>query len=210
MSRSPGRQVTRWRSPTAPPARTERSDPPTCATPTASPRREPTARCRSGHSAGGRRPGAVDGRLYDNTVWILRHSHLRVTAARQAGHHTHGDGTALDLIPAAGNTQAIWDASAGALANDLGWTPACARSGTRPACRLAPAIQFIGYDGYPDHGSPRTCGARCPAHIHVSWVSPCFGTSTLSLPCRWVTAFAAPAPDDVAANTRASRNRTDR
>jgi hypothetical protein len=107
-------------------------------------------------------PGAIDARLYDDAVWILRRYQLRVSAAREAGHHTHGDGTALDLIPADGPTQAIWDASAGALAHDLGWTPACARSGTRPACRLAPAIQFIGYDGYPSHGSPRTCTGHCP------------------------------------------------
>ena len=135
------------------------------------------------------RPGAVDARLYDNAVWILRRYHLRVSAARQAGHHTHGDGTALDLIPANGNTQAIWDSSAGALAHDLGWTPACARSGTRPACRLAPAIQFIGYDSYPGHGSPRTCSGRCPPHLHLSWASPCYGTSRLSAPCQTVMAF---------------------
>ena len=77
-----------------------------------------------------------------------------------------------------------------ALAHDLGWTPACARSGTRPACQLAPAIQFIGYDGYPDHGSPRTCTGGCPPHLHVSWASPCYGTSRLSAPCAWVMAFA--------------------
>ena len=29
----------------------------------------------------------------------------------------------LDLVPADGNTQAVWDPSAGALAHDLGWTP---------------------------------------------------------------------------------------
>jgi hypothetical protein len=140
--------------------------------------------------ADGRRPGAVDARLYDDVVWILRRYHLRITAAREAGHHTHGDGTALDLIPADGNAQAIWDPSAGALARDLGWTRACAPSGTRPACRLAPAIQFIGYDGYPGHGSPRTCTGRCPAHLHLSWASPCYGTSRLSPPCQWVMAFA--------------------
>ena len=65
---------------------------------------------------------------------------------------------ALDLVPAGGNEQAIWDRSAGALAHDLGWTPGCARSGTRPACHLAPAIQFIGYDGYPN--------PRLAAHLH--------------------------------------------
>jgi hypothetical protein len=139
--------------------------------------------------AGAGASGAVDARLYDDVVWILRRYHLRVSAAREAGHHTHGDGTAVDLVPADGTTQAVWDASAGRLAHDLGWTPACARSGTRPACRLAPAIQFIGYDGYPSHGSPRTCGGACPAHLHLSWASPCYGTSSPSPPCEWVMAF---------------------
>ncbi len=140
------------------------------------------------HAGGG--PSAVDARLYGDVLWILRRYHLRVSAAREAGHNTHGDGTAVDLIPADGHTQAIWDRSAGALARDLGWSPACARSGTRPACQLAPAIQFIGYDGYPDHGSPRTCTGGCPAHLHLSWASPCYGTSSLSPPCEWVMAFA--------------------
>jgi hypothetical protein len=139
--------------------------------------------------APGRGPGTVDARLYDDIVWILRRYHLRVSAAREAGHHTHGDGTAVDLVPADGSTQAIWDASAGRLAHDLGWTPACARSGTRPACRLAPAIRFIGYDGYPSHGSPRTCRGGCPAHLHLSCASPCYGTSNLSPPCEWVMTF---------------------
>ena len=112
--------------------------------------------------AGPSRAGVIDARLYDDAVWILRRYHLSISAAREAGHHTHGDGTALDLIPADGNHQAIWDRSAGRLAHDLGWTPSCARSGTRPACHLSPAIQFIGYDGYPDHGSPRTCTGGLP------------------------------------------------
>ncbi len=145
--------------------------------------------------AGGRRPGTVDARLYDDVVWILRRYHLRVSAAREAGHHTHGDGTAVDLVPADGNIQAVWDSSAGRLAHDVGWTPACARSGTRPACRLALAIQFVGYDGYPGHGSPRTCTGDCPAHLHLSWASPCYGTSRLSAPCAWVMAFAVLAAD---------------
>jgi hypothetical protein len=139
--------------------------------------------------AAGTRPAAVDARLYDDVVWILRRYHLRVTAAREAGHRTHGDGTAVDLVPADGIIQAIWDASAGRLAHDLGWTRACARSGTRPVCRLAPAIQFIGYDGYPNHGSPRTCAGSCPAHLHVSWASPCYGTTSLASPCEYVAAF---------------------
>jgi hypothetical protein len=143
--------------------------------------------------AGPSQPGAIDARLYDDAVWILRRYHLRVSAAREEGHNTHGDGTAVDLIPADGHTQAVWDAAAGRLAHNLGWTAACARSGTRPACHLAPAIQFIGYDGYPSHGSPRTCTGGCPAHLHLSWASPCYGTSRLSAPCAWVMAFRRPA-----------------
>ncbi len=143
--------------------------------------------------AGGRAPHLVDARIHANVIWILRRYHLRVTAAREGGHQTHGDGTAVDLVPADGTTQAVWDASAGRLAQDLGWSAACARSGTRPSCRLAPAIQFVGYDGYLGHGSPRTCRGGCPAHLHISWVSPCYGTSGLSPPCPRVMSFPAPA-----------------
>jgi hypothetical protein len=131
----------------------------------------------------------IDARLYHDVTWIARRYRVRVTAAREAGHNTHGDGTAVDLIPADGVNQEVWDVSAGRLAHDLGWTPACGGSGTRPACPLVPAIQFIGYDGYPGHGSPRTCSAACPAHLHISWASPCFGTSGLSQPCREVSVF---------------------
>jgi len=137
----------------------------------------------------GRAPALVDARLYDDVVWILRRYRLRVTAAREAGHRTHGDGTAVDLIPPDGSTQTSWDASAGRLAADLGWTSTCGRSGSRPACPLAPAIQFVGYDGYPSHGSPRACRGGCPAHIHVSWRSPCFGSTGLTAPCEWVAVF---------------------
>jgi len=145
--------------------------------------------------ADGRAPQLIDARIYSNVVWILRRYHLRVTAARESGHHTHGDGTAIDLIPADGSTQPVWDASAGRLARDLGWTPGCARSGSRPTCPLAPAIQFIGYDGYPSHGSPRTCTGSCPAHVHISWASGCYGSSSLSPPCQWVNGFPGPPPD---------------
>jgi hypothetical protein len=85
-----------------------------------------------------------------------------------------------------------WDASAGRLAHDLGWSEACARSGTRPSCGLAAAIQFIGYDGYPGHGSPRTCTGACPAHLHISWVSACYGSSSLTPPCESAMAFPVP------------------
>jgi hypothetical protein len=139
--------------------------------------------------AAGRPAQPLDARLLDDALWLLRTYRLRVTAAREAGHNTHGDGTALDLVPAEPVDQAAWDASTGALARDLGWTPACAASGSRPACPLPPAIQFIGYDGYPGHGSPRTCTTPCQQHLHMSWASPCFGTSAPAPPCPWVMAF---------------------
>ena len=151
--------------------------------------------------AAGRAPQLVDARIHGNLVWLLRRYHLQVTAARESGHQTHGDGTAVDLVPADGTTQPVWDASAGRLAQDLGWTPGCARSGTRPACPLVPAIQFIGYDGYPSHGSPRTCTGTCPAHLHISWASGCYGSSTLSPPCDWVSAFPAPPSGGTLADT---------
>lgn len=139
--------------------------------------------------AGGRAPELVDARLLPDALWLLRRYNVRVTAAREPSHHTHGDGTAVDFVPAVPTDQAAWGASTGALARNLGWTPECARAGSRPACPLVPAIQFIGYDGYPGHGSPRTCTGNCHAHLHVSWVSPCFGSSSLVAPCQWVAAF---------------------
>jgi hypothetical protein len=136
---------------------------------------------------------SVDARIWSGAVWILRTYGLRVTAARESGHATHGDGTALDLV-AAGDlrSQAAWDRSAGRLARDLGWRRGCGRSGSRPACDLVPAIQFVGYDGYPSHGSPRTCRGACPAHVHVSWASSSFGSGALAPPPRWVLVFPAP------------------
>jgi hypothetical protein len=140
--------------------------------------------------AGGRPAQPIDARLLEDALWLLRNYRLRVTAAREGGHNTHGDGTALDLIPAEPVDQAAWDSSAGALARDLGWRPSCSASGVRPACALVPAIQFVGYEGFPGHGPPRTCRApACAAHLHISWTSPCYGTSTPSAPCQWVTAM---------------------
>jgi hypothetical protein len=151
--------------------------------------------------AGGRAPQPVDARIYTDVIWMLRRYHLRVTAAREDGHSTHGDGTGIDLVPADGITQGVWDASAGQLAHDLGWNPGCAVSGVRPSCPLVPAIQFVGYDGYPGHGSPRTCGGDCPAHLHISWASGCYGTGGLSAPCAWVIAFASSAERSAPART---------
>jgi hypothetical protein len=152
--------------------------------------------------APGRAPQLVDARIHEDVLWILRRYHLRVSAAREAGHRTHGDGTAIDVVPADGTTQPVWDASAGRLAHDLGWSAGCAASGTRPVCRLVPAIQFVGYDGYPGHGSVRTCTGRCPAHLHVSWASPCYGSASLAPPCEWVMAFPVPSAENVNAVRR--------
>jgi transglycosylase-like protein with SLT domain len=118
--------------------------------------------------APGHGPEAVDARIYADVIWILRRYHLRVTAAREPGHRTHGDGTAIDLVPADGITQAVWDASAGQLVHDLGWTPGCGSSGTRPSCPLVPAIQFIGYDGYPQPRLAANLQRRLPRpHPHL-------------------------------------------
>jgi hypothetical protein len=159
--------------------------------------------------AGGRPSEPVDARIYDDVLWVVRRYGVRVSAAREAGHHTHGDGTALDLVPAAGGNQADWDATAGRLAHDLGWTEPCGSSGARPACPLVPAIQWVGYDGYPSHGSPRTCSGGCPAHIHVSWVSGCYGSSALVAPCSWVMAFPVPPDRDAARSGEEEASRAD-
>jgi hypothetical protein len=118
--------------------------------------------------AGGRENDLIDSRLLENALWLLRRYALRVTAAREAGHNTHGDGTALDLVPASPVDQLAWDASAGALSRDLGWTRACAASGVRPVCGLVPAISSSAMRATPatDHRAPVTAAAprTCTSH----------------------------------------------
>jgi hypothetical protein len=55
----------------------------------------------------GRRPASPGRRCADlqRLLSLLRCNNVRVTAARETGHHTHGDGTAVDFVPAAGATQ---------------------------------------------------------------------------------------------------------
>jgi hypothetical protein len=118
-------------------------------------------------------------------VWVLETYHLQVTAARETGHNTHGDGTAVDSVPATGRG---WVETAQAAAEALGWRPNCGASGSAPACPLVPAIQFIGYNGYPDHGDPAHAGSN--AHLHISWQGSSFGCSALCPPPRWVRVFA--------------------
>ena len=134
--------------------------------------------------AGGGAPESVDARLWPDAVWLLETFHLRVTAARERGHDTHGDGTAIDMIPEPGKG---WDETARAAAEALGWREGCAASGTAPVCPLAPAIQFVGYNGYPGHGDPVHAGEN--AHLHVSWQSSSFGSGSLSPPPEWVRVF---------------------
>ena len=142
----------------------------------------------------GRAPEPVDTRILPDVLWVLRRYALRVTAAREAGHHTHGDGTALDLVPARGSDQQAWDTSTKTLALDLGWTPECASSGVAPICHLKPAIRGVFYNGYPGHGDPAHCSGGCGAHIHVSWYASDFGAAGLVAPSAWVRVFPVPAP----------------
>jgi hypothetical protein len=133
---------------------------------------------------GGGSPEVVDERIWPDAVWLLEAFDLRVTAAREAGHNTHGDGTAMDMVPAAGRG---WDGTALAAALALGWIPSCGASGSAPVCPLKPAIQFIGYNGYPGHGDPAHAGAN--AHLHVSWKSSDFGCPGLCPAREWVEVF---------------------
>ena len=80
------------------------------APPSAARRRAPTRMLPAWAMAGGRPAQPIDARLLDDALWLLRTYRLRVTAAREAGHNTHGDGTALDLVPAEPVDQAAWDA----------------------------------------------------------------------------------------------------
>jgi transglycosylase-like protein with SLT domain len=133
---------------------------------------------------GGGSPQSVDARLWPNAVWLLETFDLRVTAAREAGHSTHGDGTALDVVPAPGRG---WDETARRAAIALGWTSSCGGNGSAPVCPLVPAIQFVGYNGYSDHGDPAHAGSN--AHLHVSWRSSEFGCPGLCDPRTWVEIF---------------------
>jgi hypothetical protein len=119
--------------------------------------------------AGGRPVEPVDARIYADVVWVLRRYNRRVMAAREAGHHTHGDGTAVDLVPAIGSSQ-------------RDWTPRPAGSpttsaGSSRAERLAPAL--------PARSSRRSSGLamtatkttarREPARVAARRTSTCRG-----------------------------------
>jgi len=132
---------------------------------------------------GGGLPQAVDARIWPDAVWLLERYGLLVTAAREPGHETHGDGTALDMVPISGRD---WDQTALRAALALGWTPGCGWNGSAPVCPLVPAIQFVGYNGYKNHGDPEHSAIP---HLHVSWKSSEYGCSGLCAPREWVMAF---------------------
>ena len=140
--------------------------------------------------ANGGEPQQVDTRVWANAVWLLKTYNLTVTAAREDGHATHGDGTALDIVPADGD----WDNTMAA-ARALGWTSDCGDNGLTSSaggtCNLVPAIIFIGYNGFPSHGDPDHCSGECPAHLHISWYSSCYGCGGGALvpPRDWVKVF---------------------
>jgi hypothetical protein len=143
--------------------------------------------------AGGGEPEQVDTRIWEDAVWVMSTYHLKATASRETGHHTHGDGTAIDMAPAEGNSQQTWDSTARRLALDLGWTPGCAANGLNTSagglCNLVPAIIFVGYNGYDsNHGDPQHSSSP---HVHVSWYSSCYGCGGGALvpPRAWVKVF---------------------
>ena len=136
--------------------------------------------------AEGKEVEAVDARIWANAIWLLETYDLRVLSAREGGHRTHGDGTALDLVPAPNRG---WDGTTKRAAEDLGWRQSCTKSGTAPVCPIVPAIQFVGYNGYDSlHGDPSW--SELP-HLHVSWKSSSYGgcPGTTCGPNEWVMVF---------------------
>lgn len=119
----------------------------------------------------------VDARIAANTLYLLQEYDARLTAARETGHASHGDGLALDIIPANGSSWSKIDQ----LARDIGWTPQCGSSGVAPACPLKPWVRFVGYTGYPGHGSGH--------HLHISWQGTDRSTGHLSGPQPGVRVF---------------------
>ena len=140
--------------------------------------------------AGGRPAQPIDARLLDNALWLLRTYRLRVTAAREGGHNTHGDGTALDLIPAEPVDQAAWDASRrrARARPRLDAAPA-AHPASDPPARSCRRSSSSATRATPGTARRAPAAAPCRAHLHISWASPCYGTSAPSPPCPWVDMF---------------------
>jgi hypothetical protein len=120
--------------------------------------------------AGPADPGPIDARLYPDLIWMLRRYGLRVTAARQAGHRTHGDGTAVDLVPAAANAhptgtppQARWPAiSAGPAVAQQPAAALSARSCRRSSSSATTATAATAHRAPAPAHAPPTCTS--PGH----------------------------------------------
>lgn len=147
--------------------------------------------------APGHGPVRCDARIVPDLLWLIRAFHLLAHDCLAAGHHTHGTGISIDLVPASDpNPQvgrlahvADWRRGPEAAARALGWKPACAAHGCIGS-GLVPAIHAIFYNGYPDHGDPaRFTGAcGCP-HVHISWQASTYSAPTIEAPSRWVRVF---------------------
>lgn len=147
----------------------------------------------AGLIAPGFAPVRVETRVYANAVWLLRRYDLQLTAGAEGGHNTHGDGTAIDAVPAQSQTLGAWRQSAQRAARDLGWTPGCAASGVAGVCELAPAIQAVFYNGFDaNHGDP--AHSRSP-HVHISWQSSSYGTAGCCVSPDWIEVFPSPRAD---------------
>jgi len=135
-------------------------------------------------------PQQVDTRIYPNVIWALERYGMRVTAARETGHATHGAGLAIDVVPARSGGISAWKNSTERFARDIGW-----RHGgcVRPTCpTIKPAFHAIFYNGYPAHGDPAHCSGSCRAHLHVSWEASTYAAAALTPPARWVKVFPSP------------------
>ena len=147
-------------------------------------------RIPSQYMAPGHPPALIDARIWPDVRWTLKNYELAITAGKETGHASHGDGSAIDAVPAGSQAVSNWERTAERAARDFGWTAGCASAGVRPACPLIPAIEFIGYNGYSDgrHGDP---AHTTSPHIHISWVSSTHGTPYLTTP-EWVLVFPVP------------------
>ena len=146
--------------------------------------------------AGARAPAEIDARILPDALWILRTYALRVTAGRETGHLSHGDGTALDLVPAdpaAG--QAAWDASALRLARDIGWTTAARPAASHPCARSKDGSGSSVTTATPTMATPPT-SAPTRTCTSPGWPPP-RRPGALAPPNAWVRVFPVPAaPQD--------------
>lgn len=109
-----------------------------------------------------------DARIVPDVVYLARRFDVVVTDCQADSGHTasgeHPLGAAIDAAPKDGDWSTVER-----LARALGWQDSCAAQGLRPAC-ADPPFRFIGYNGFPNHGDPRSC-VPCAGgpHIHISW-----------------------------------------